>query len=452
MPEALLRSIATAPPAGSAVDQIETAKDILEGAEKAAEAAEQGQALFDQAWSAVQALPVQAHIVMMATLVIGVVLWLFGRKLIKPATGLLGIAIGCMIGLLVAPRFGVSELFGVPIILIGLGAGGLIGLTISLFILKTAVTVLSGGVFAVGGLLGGIVYIEATTPPPPEEEQPDPAALVEPEPTVGERGTPTPPGTSSLIDPSNTGEPEPAAPATEPASAEPKQPTRLYVDPRTGRRVSLRELTRGLNDGTIETTDAPDPPAEAPESAAPPSTPPAGVNSLVPAGQDQPESSADQPETDQTDQTDQPGSPDAEEGAQPADPNVNENDLIALRVRAVAEEAFIFIRDVWNSLDTANQAVVGGAAIMGMFIGVAFGIFLPKRSTSLVTAFFGSGTWLMSAAYLAEIAPLSFKPALEALFKHDAPIWLAIWVIAGLLGWGFQLAKPKKRKKSKKDD
>ena len=125
---------------------------------------------LDQAFSLVQALPIEAHATMGLMLVMGLALWLFGGKLVKPLFAILGMALGGMIGLIVLPAVGLEEVGGAPGSLVGMGIGAVIGLVMSLVLLKVAIIFAAGLGFAVAGFLGGTIYLEHN--PLPDDQPP----------------------------------------------------------------------------------------------------------------------------------------------------------------------------------------------------------------------------------------------------------------------------------------
>ena len=160
----ILAAQASAPSA----DDLERAADTARTAENIAGAASDA---ADRAFALIEGLPIEAHAIMAAALVSGVLLWLRGKALLRASVGLLGVATGAFVGLFLAPAFGVAAVFGVPIWAISIVAGGAIGLGLSTLALKVAVVGLSSVAFGLVGLLGSIAYVSATAPPPAPGEQ-----------------------------------------------------------------------------------------------------------------------------------------------------------------------------------------------------------------------------------------------------------------------------------------
>ncbi|MBZ0171024.1 MAG: hypothetical protein K8E66_01455 [Phycisphaerales bacterium] len=122
--------------------------------------AQAGRGALDEAFSLVQALPIEAHVSMGLMLLAGLALWLFGGKLIKPIFAVIGVALGGIVGLIVLPALGLEEVGGASGSLVGLGVGAVIGLILALVTLRVAIVFAAGLGLASAGFLGGTVYLE----------------------------------------------------------------------------------------------------------------------------------------------------------------------------------------------------------------------------------------------------------------------------------------------------
>lgn len=143
-------------------DDLERAAGAARTAENVAGAVSQ---TADRAFALIEGLPFEAHAIMGAALVSGLLLWLWGRALLKPAAGLLGVAAGAFTGLFLAPAFGVDAVFGVPVWVICMVAGGALGLSIALLALRIAVVGLSSVAFGLAGLMIAVAVVETPRPP-----------------------------------------------------------------------------------------------------------------------------------------------------------------------------------------------------------------------------------------------------------------------------------------------
>ncbi len=126
--------------------------------------------LSEEAFSLAQALPIEAHVALGIMLIGGLLLWLFGGKILKPIFGLAGLVVGGTVGLIALPAFGVEAVAGTPGSLVGLAAGAIIGLVLALVALKAAIVVAAGLGFAAAGFLGGAIYLSYN--PLPSDELP----------------------------------------------------------------------------------------------------------------------------------------------------------------------------------------------------------------------------------------------------------------------------------------
>lgn len=117
-----------------------------------------------------QALPIEAHAAVGIMLIVGLGLWLFGGKIIKPMFGIAGLVLGGLVGMIALPAFGVESVGGAPSALIGMAIGGVIGFVMTLMMLKIAIVFAAGLGFAAVGFLGGTVYLSYN--PLPDDNPP----------------------------------------------------------------------------------------------------------------------------------------------------------------------------------------------------------------------------------------------------------------------------------------
>jgi len=348
--------IATTPPVD--VQESLTAGDVANAASDAA----------DRAVSLLEALPGEAHITMAVALVAGLVLWLYGARLLRPMFVVLGLALGGLIGLVVPPSIGITAVGGVAGWLIGLGAGSVIGLVVALVLLKIAITFSAGLALAVAGFLGGLVYLQYADLPPIEGEP------------AGE----------------------------EVAAAEPEEgrADRTYVNPLTGERVPFRGLL-------------------------PQSVPSPADDAEQGGGGDSP---GEAPETEA-------------DGRTPSERVL----LVAARVRAVLSEAADFAGEQWSRLNARERLLLLGSTTSAFAVGLLLGLALPKRSSALVTALFGSAVWLSSAVWLIQgIGPLSrVRPLVE---ERSPTTWAIVWGVIALIGLAAQVGGLAKRGKPRTDE
>lgn len=167
-----------------------------------------GDGAVERGFNLVQALPGEAHAAMGLMLLVGLALWLFGGRLVKPMFAILGVALGGVVGLIVLPAVGIEQIDGAPGTWVGMAIGAVIGLVLALVMLKVALVFAAGLAFAVAGFLGGTIYLQHN--PLPSDSPP---AL------VFESDAPR--------DPSGR---------------------RLFTNPYTGEQVTIDELTRSLKE------------------------------------------------------------------------------------------------------------------------------------------------------------------------------------------------------------
>lgn len=111
--------------------------------------------------SAVQSLPVAAHVLAGSALAAGLVLWCLGRRVVKPVFVLIGALLGAGSGFLLAPLTGIGEIGSVPTPYIGLGIGALLGGTIGVLLFRFAVAVSTGAVLGLAGVLISLILMTA---------------------------------------------------------------------------------------------------------------------------------------------------------------------------------------------------------------------------------------------------------------------------------------------------
>lgn len=184
----------------------------------------EGTGAIERGFSLVQALPGEAHAAMGLMLLVGLALWLFGGRLVKPMFAILGLALGGVVGLIVLPAIGIEQIDGAPGTWVGMAIGAVIGLVLALVMLKVALVFAAGLAFAVAGFLGGTVYLQYN--PLPSDSPP--ALTFE--------------------------------------SDAPRDPSgrRLFTNPYTGEQMTIDELTRSLRDVRRSLGEAGTPAGDAP--------------------------------------------------------------------------------------------------------------------------------------------------------------------------------------------
>jgi hypothetical protein len=119
--------------------------------------------LFQEPGS-VQSLPWAAHGLAAGGLATGIIMWLVGRRLLKPGFALLGAIFGAMIGLFTASA-ATESVFGVPSPYIGISLGALVGLGAGVMLFRFAVAITTGLALALAGGLISAAYLHFSPKP-----------------------------------------------------------------------------------------------------------------------------------------------------------------------------------------------------------------------------------------------------------------------------------------------
>lgn len=119
---------------------------------------------FDPATS-----PVSMPAIVGIALACGLVLWLFGKQVLKPIIAILGGAWGSAIGILAPTWFGISMIGSVPASLVGMGVGALLGALIGVALYRTLVTFTTGLALGMAGLLVSLALLGSPPLSPPAD-------------------------------------------------------------------------------------------------------------------------------------------------------------------------------------------------------------------------------------------------------------------------------------------
>lgn len=148
-----------------------------------------------------QELPWAIHGSLVVALVAGLILWAFGRKVVKPIFATLGGVTGGALGFFIAPTTGVHDVAGFPTPYIGLGLGALLGIAAGIALFRFAMAVSGGAVLAIAGIVGSVVYLHQAPVPPESGTSP----ATQPESTPPEEPAPEePPAEAPAVPPSET--------------------------------------------------------------------------------------------------------------------------------------------------------------------------------------------------------------------------------------------------------
>lgn len=281
----------------------------------------------NQIVAAIQEHPLWGHAGLIALLVTGVLLWVSGRRVLKPSFAVIGALAGGFLGQAVVPGLGIDSMFGVSGEIAGAAVGGTLGALAAILIFRVAVGVLSASVVGGLALLGASVFIQTSDLPAEGAARDSESAQVEIENSLDE------------------------------SSSDWRNPEELL--------------------------------SNAAENADEPS-------------------------------------------------------------KFVSDLFYGFKAEFWDPLDGGDQMLLTSSGLAGFVAGLALGVFAPKKTTALVTAFAGAGMWLPALYFLSQTLDLPGKAILERM-----PIeWLAIWLVVSMTGLLIQwqgLTERRKDKKSKRD-
>lgn len=112
--------------------------------------------------ASVSSVPMGLHTFAVAGLIGGLILWLLGGKLLRPAFGLVGIAVGALLGGLLVPAVAPATLFGFAALHVGMTLGAILGFILAMTLFRFAMGIAGAIVFAVLGVLGAGIYLSQT--------------------------------------------------------------------------------------------------------------------------------------------------------------------------------------------------------------------------------------------------------------------------------------------------
>ena len=275
----------------------------------------------NQIVAAIQEHKLWAHSGLIALLIAGAMLWISGRRVLKPTFAVLGALAGGFLGNAIVPGMGIDSMFGLSGGMAGAAVGGALGALAAILIFRVAIGVLSATV--VGGLavLAASIFIQTSEPIPEAPVTDSEASLVEPE--------------NSLDEDSSTWRDQLTLDNAQKATEEPKQ--------------FFGDIYRG------------------------------------------------------------------------------------------------FKAELWDPLDGGDKMLLTSSGLAGFVAGLALGVFAPKKTTALVTAFAGAGMWLPALYFLSQSLDLPGK----AMFERTPIEWLAIWLVISMTGLFIQWQGLKKKDESR---
>ncbi|MFT3684043.1 MAG: hypothetical protein QM783_03780 [Phycisphaerales bacterium] len=369
---------------------------------------------------ALQDLPWLVTIPIAMALIAGLLLWLAGRRLLRPFMILTGLGVGGLIGFLLLPVI-MPGLALSPYL--GMIAGAASGLTTALLLYQVATAVTFGSAIGAGcGIAAAALLGTALTLPA--------SAQVDPEDTPGQLGG----GEQPVY------VPQPVwTPAIEPLPEPDAGPEGADVE----------------NPGVIRAK---------PVVTKPKPTVPQKVTK--PAG-----GTAGKTQKDRTKPVTEPRNTQAATGGagRAATPTVE-----AARETAEGAAAKVTVfwgaaraawSEWWESVPSKNRPWIIGATVGGVTIGTVLGLLLPAWSAGAVTALAGSAIWLPAALWLGTAwgVPGFAGKGSVSLSSLSTGGWIAVWLVVASIGvacqwYGLMPAgkgkkgKGKKKSKPKADD
>lgn len=323
---------------------------------------------------AVAGLPWGVHAAAAGMFVAGLILWLLGRRVLQPATVLLGAAASAAVGYLLLPSMA-GEQVGPLAPILGLVVGAIAGALAAALLYRPLIAALFGVVLGccVALTVSAILSVTRGGPLLPA------AALA----------TSDRPFALSRMDPPGSGlggeelPPRPTVPPADPQS-EPQ------------------------SDPDAEPTDPPAPPAPTTAPKLKPAAPATGEPAKA-----RPTAAADQA----------------------ADSNTAASwkaagQAVGRFVRSLSD----WSRRWWTSLPASERTLVGMGWLAGAAIGLIVGLVWPARAAGVITAAVGSALFLACGTWLAHATAMPGRHALEL----PAAAWSLIWLVATLIGIAVQ--------------
>ena len=294
-----------------------------------------GRWLAEQAPAEVPHLPPMAHTAVGVALVVGLMLWAFGGKVVKPAFAVLGFVAGGLIGMMLAPALGIEDAFGLEATTLAMLGGGIGGVFLAAMLFRLAMTATATIALGSLGLMAGLVAA-----PHLELEPPDALASF-----VGDA-----PGDNAEQD-------ELAAWADQPL---PDGSRALLTGGRPRAVVASDPVPLGLAHPDALAADS--------------------------SGADGQQASASQPR----------GAEALDAFAEEASAFAAE---ASRRVSAFATQLWDATKVAFAELEARERYTVGVFTLGGAALGLLLGSLAPRKAASLVTALFGSAVWMAALVW-----------------------------------------------------
>ncbi len=380
----------------------------------------------DRLVSSIQAMPWLMHVGIALAFGAGLVLWLRGKPLFKPATAVLAAALGGVLGFALLPVLAPTAT--VPPWL-GMLAGALAGGMLLLAMHRLLAATVFGGVLALAFATiatGTLTILDRSAPvgatavaaavEPATENAPALAALAQ-----APVGSPTRTGTGGEEQPIRSSSPEvapPTAPGAKPA-------------PRPATRTDPLPPKRGIGRLGGEDPSPHDPPAGTDQRATPAATKPAAP--AKPAAKNsgtQADRTAGKPT----------GAPSgtAAPSRDSFDPeSIRDSAAVASSARNLWSAGQERWHDRWEETPTGHRLWIIGAALLGAVGGTMAGILQPAWAAAVLSAIAGSGIAMISGIWLAHATGLPGHQKLTLTAVDFSVVWFTLAMIGIAAQWKF---------------
>ncbi len=358
---------------------------------------------MNEIFDAARSLPWGMHALVAVALLGGLALWLVGQSILKPLIVTLCTIVGGAVGLMLLPSFGLGELRSYE--LIGLGLVG--GLVVGLVVYRSAMAL------AFGVVLGTLAPLAA-------------AAYLDFRATHFDSMSETEHASASSAWFSETG--RWAMDRTEAA--------RAWGDDARRRVETVRPFMGFIQPASYQGEEGPgDDPAPSRSR----------VREAIDALRNNPAYQANIPSDRDANADTEPGRFLGDSSDARASFDDSTGGTVGAAVKQFIGDATAKLGERWRSRSADQQAVIAGAGVIGLGLGVTIGLWMPAWGAGAVTAMFGSAVWLAAFSWLSGATSMPWRYALE----RTPGEWLGIWAGCAFLGACIQWSGVLKRKKHK---
>ena len=342
-----------------------------------------------------------------AGLVLGLVLWFTGGKILKTGVVLSGLLAGASFGYLALPGIGADETFGYEAPYAGLACGAIIGMLGAVLLYRFAMVIAGVASFGIAGLLVGLLYLKHAPAP-----EPDASASASEYDSLIDSGSRAP--AHARAEGGRSSQPIAIDDLTDPIGDYPRTPQ----GESTGSRFASTD--------TASADDWDDADPEAPRTLAMHEQPRDSLNGADGHDDDDGESaSADDPD-------------EVELARIAARKRAGEiMDKSAARVRAFLREAGEATRNAFEELEPKQRQTIALGALGGAGAGLLIGLLRPRKSAAMLTSLVGSAMIIASGIWLAN----SLDIQIPYLQNASVTGWGTTWLILTLAGWVVQLSR-----------